>query len=956
MYIDQVRDHEEFNSIIDNPITGYKYIRLNSFFDSLHQCTSKKDVLIVNTHTKKNYTLTTDQINEMFDILNDLRKVDTDYHICERQYSENVTHSGITIDLDIFSDKCFNPEVILPFQDDIIKKFAKQIIKNLSFSEEFEAFAFILARRASTLIDEKYKYGIHVLFPTICVKKEHKKVIIDKLIENEKLNGFINDNFCIPCEKSSIDRNSFSFVNNLFGSRKTGIGFKSYVLNGCYHFLIKQNKRFFMKNIGIEEFNDFNLVRELSLTFQAEKAVKKIFEFDNPQSESNYQDYDDELTFGPDLSDGQIRTIIKLVSILPSSYYDDRNKWRDLIYSLANTSESLKSVADEFSKKSDKYDKDAFEELWNKAIENKDRENVITIRSLYHWARIESPNEYKNIINNLCSQLIKNIVNRCNGQIGHVHVASILQTMFKDKYIYDGATWWQYVTDQDDDLSWKWRQERIETIDLFSAMNPEGPIIEQLTDTILSIRLNLDSKTNVVAKYLKSVARSLEQCKKNLAMRPFRTNCVVESSRLFYSRDILERMDNDSNLIGCKKGIIKINKSSGCAEYINYQNEYLVSRMAPCGYHHFDPLNPTEKEMIVLKWMEDVIFESDARNKILFYLSTGIVGGAKASVMLLWEGSGTNGKSSVLNLWNNTLGRDYAAKLDIGILTFKRTDANSPKSAIYAIKGKRACWFDETDRMDHLTASMLKTLVNSGGQISVSEKYKTQEMIKVQATFVHLSNYSFIIREKDIGTWRRIMLYKSKIKFCMNPDPSNEHEKMEDKRYNDEYINDPEIHEAFFGILVYYYENLVKMFRGNIKEVPSPTIEWETKEFRKSQDKMTKFISENIVYNEHTGKIPLSELISEYNEWLNVHYQIRRDTDNYQETQKDFENSILKSYMTELPNGNKVLEKCRILTDKSREISSNDIFLNLNGKLENADSDRPETFNVSRINEPWWIF
>jgi phage/plasmid-associated DNA primase len=660
------------------------------------------------------------------------------------------------------------------------------------------------------------------------------------------------------------------------------------------------------------------------------------------------------------LSDKQIRTIIKLVVILPFEYYDDRNKWRDVIYSLANTSETLKDVAIEFSKKSEKFDDQEFEKLWEDAVNNTDKENKITYRSLYHWANQASPQEFKIIIRQSCSQTVRKIINEFTGRFGHTHIASILYELFKERFINNKTIWWQYITNPSDTYAWKWRQEQLEPNELYFAMN-QGPLVEQIDDGIAVINAIVETQPEDSIKYFEKIRKNLEESKKNITLTPFRKNCVIEVSRFFYSREVSDKMDADGNLIGCHQGILKVDKKMKNIEFINYQNEFFVSKMIPCRYRQFVPSEPTEKEQIVLRWFEDVVFEKDARNKILFYLSTGIVGGAKASIMLLWEGSGTNGKSSILNLWNNTLGKDYATKLDVGILTFKRTDANAPKSAVYAIKGKRAGWFDETDRTDQLTASMLKTLANSGGQISVAEKYKTQETIPIQATFIHLSNYSFVIKEKDTGTWRRIMFYRSKVKFCLNPNPQNEYEKLEDKRYSDEYINDPEIHEAFFSILVYYYEHLIRLFDGNIKLVPSPTIDEETRTFRKSQDKISKFITENMIYNESAKTLSISELVGKYTNWLEVQFKTSQRNDNCQETQKDFENSILRIYISELPNGNKVVEKCRILEDKDRSLIPGDFLIGLDGRpIINNDSFRQDpdyrTGMPSGKGESWWIF
>jgi phage/plasmid-associated DNA primase len=286
-------------------------------------------------------------------------------------------------------------------------------------------------------------------------------------------------------------------------------------------------------------------------------------------------------------------------------------------------------------------------------------------------------------------------------------------------------------------------------------------------------------------------------------------------------------------------------------------------------------------------------------------LATTLYRGLKEELILFWVGGGSNGKTFLLRMVSAVLG-DYATKLNINLLTSKRENPDKPNSAIMSIKGKGFGYFEESSERERLQESQLKNIVS--GKISSRDLNSKQETFDVNATLISASNYDFLINSTDHGTWRRIKYYRSKITFCKNP--RDKLERKEDPRFVQEFIRNDKYKEAFFSILSYFWCIFVSKYGKQMKNVASPTIEAETHTYRVSQDKLHKFICENVVCS--TGsKIKLDDFYEEYTKWYEKNVDKRHFT--LSTLRESLENSCLSKYVRTNDNKQLYIKDCRLL-------------------------------------------
>jgi len=951
--------------------------QLTSFLRNVGHYTSteKRDnrTNIIDQGDKKTYYFDPSTIQHLFYHLECCRLEKSIMHFSEKQYSTDIEYSGIMIDFDIkTTDK--NPTLTDKQYFKISQVILKHLVEDLIIIDhEFifhicftikETALEIKETRAeikeSILETKLYKYGFHILIPGIMVKKEYKKYLFQKLKNDTVINnillelGAINNENCSVTE--CLDQNSASVPVLFLGScKRTGIpynigAFLEVAADAPYDFPI-------IRKVNYNNDN-YNLVAELSLTTEAnyeemtsinetinnneiinvnknerqfkEPLIKKkiynakdfiITETQkNMQNDINCADEDfienmnDNSLSTLTLHNAEARYIHALLDLLDSSYYNDRNKWRNVIYALANTNSQYRPIATWFSMKSiEKYSSSALDILWNEAIESKNIENPLTVRSIIHWAKSCNPTLYKTIMSRTYFTLLSEYVYEHEGDIQHYMIAKILHLMIGKKFCVDVDStghycWFEFVIpNQTMKLGevWKWRKE-VEPDDIYIYISEKIPtIVSKINDHLEEMKNG--AKDENTAKYYLKLQKNFIKSKKNLYNNTFKNGIISEAKRLFRVRGFYDKLDTVPFLFGVANGVLKVGKQ---CSLINHFHEYPISRFTTVTWK---PHNSTDYwTAIVFNAICDIIPEPDARDWILYHASQGLNNGPKEGLMLFFLGNGQNGKTSLLRWIAKTL-HPYADKFNIQLMACGREDADKPNSAMMKFKHLNWAYAEESNKSQSLNVARMKEMVNSG-EVSGRELNCKQETFTMKSNFVAASQYSFIIDTTDHGTWRRLRHYTAKSKFVKNPEPSNPFEKKEDQRFVTEYPDNPEFLSGVLSVLTHYYEKLQNEYNGELKSVRSPTIEAETDEFRVSQDSLFRWIRSHIVISpECEETYPISDLANLYAAWYNKNVSHKDHT--MFEVIKELESSALSKYIKKLKTGVCVIKGCRLLDE-----------------------------------------
>ena len=670
----------------------------------------------------------------------------------------------------------------------------------------------------------------------------------------------------------------------------------------------------------------------------------------------------------------------QMLSLLDNSFCAEYAKWRNVIFALCNSGqtagEDYLPLARWFSQRCPekwvKGGRETLETLWGDSLKGQALKRTcstwrpLSRRSIIHWASQCSRTRFLELSNNDYYNTLARYVYAHGGVLAHGMVSEVLSKVLNDRFVADVIElspgkavyqWFEFVSagqPMKPGEIWKWRREaHPDEMHKFISNNLVD-IAKRIAKEVAEKQK--EAKDDVEAKYYKDLGKKLATSITKLYDNPFKNNVVDQSRYLFRRRGFIDSLDADPDIIGVANGILRIASAERpVSQLISGYHEWPVSRFTTVRYRPFDPNEPWTK--LLLGAMKQIVPEIDMRVWLMMFLSSGLYHGLKDPIMLFWIGSGRNAKTFAARMAAKVLG-DFASKLQISLLTSDREDASKPNSAFMRLKGRGFGYFEESNRCEVLNTSRLKEMVNPG-EVTASDKHTKQETFEITATPLSLSNYGFIIDTKDDGTWRRVRHYRSKAKFCPEPDPNNPYEHKDDRRFVREYVNDPECQTAFLSILVFFWERFQKEYNGDIGTVPCLTLDRETEQYRNSQDVLNRFIIERVVVSpEHPNPYPLPEVASRFCDWYQSNIEANSRRYVATEVLGDLENSSLSRFLTTAPNGSRVISGCRILSarEAAEELRPGEEFIGVKGRDAKAKETGGRVFGPHGEPEPdeWW--
>lgn len=668
--------------------------------------------------------------------------------------------------------------------------------------------------------------------------------------------------------------------------------------------------------------------------------------------------------------------IQQLLSLLDETYCSDYTKWRNVVFALCNAGEACNAdflpLAQWFSQRCpEKWTaggKESLEKLWEESKEGhairktSPHYKPLSKRSIIYWAKLCSPDRFKELSKGNYYNALATYIYKHGGVLAHAMIAEVLHMMLTERFVVDTVTtltsaryiWYEFVSEGQKMRPgeiWKWRVEaEPDELHMFIS-NKMVDIAEQIRREVMDKQKEASSDEE--GKYYKELKKKLDVSINNLYNNIFKKHSIEQARFMFRRRGFIEMLDKDPDILGVANGVIRLaTVGRPHTQLISGFHEWPVSRFTTVKFRPFDPTEYWTQ--LLLDATKKIIPELDMRNWFMMFLATGLYHGLKDPVMLFMVGCGSNAKTFLARMAEVVLG-DYATKLPITLLTSEREDASKPNSAVMQSKGKGFIYFEESNKREVLNTSRLKDMVNPG-VTNARDLGTKQETFENSATPLSLSNFGFIIETKDDGTWRRCRHYRAKAKFCSRPDPNNPYEHKDDRRFINDYINDPNCQTAFLGIMVYFWEKLQAEYQGSIRDVPCPTLDKETEIYRNSQDVLNRFVTERIVVSpKNQRQYPMAFISGQFCDWYQSNIESGGRRYVASEVIGDLSNSSLSRFLTTTPNGMQVLSGCRFLNaqDATEQLLEEESYIGAKSQDAVVSSSR---FGPGGEPEPekWW--
>jgi P4 family phage/plasmid primase-like protien len=782
----------------------------------------------------------------------------------EKQYIvEKSTDVGpLRIDFDFIYDRDKASDKHLHTKTQVTKfveAYINEINKYLDIPSNFDVY--IMEKRKPTFDTKKQKIksGIHIVVPEICTHKFVEQRVRRALLNSmdEYFNGLpLEEPWSKVYDEAVVNR---SVPWTVYGSRKTDPNSLPYLVS----YIIKHDNG----KLSIDEDKpepSFELMKLLSLRRDDSAATKfteegqKIYESleknkevrisggsavtpargrpaqrgDKPGSRGSSP------TNRPVLQplDADREQYLKNHTMnLKDSRFTDYNEWVQVAICLKNIHPDLLDVFLEFSQQiGPKYDEDDCINKWNSLTFRNDGDRLGE-GTLRFWSREDNREGYDEIEAENIDRLV---LTACSGT--EHDVGAVIYAKFRDQYKcvdFGKNIWFRWCghvwreTDKGVDLQLKlsrqiakvFRDRHLNVANQMSERNLTECSAEGKKDCGVCEYCQLEKQSNKYNEiYLK------------LKTTKFKDNVMKECREFFFDEEFTKKVDSNKELIAFNNGVLDLTtfefRDGKPEDYISFSTN--IDYDPEKKYYDYDTWPALDS------FICSVLRDPVVRDYFMKHLSTNLMGGNTAQKFHILTGSGSNGKSMILNLTAAALG-DYACTVPISLFTQKRKGSGNAAPEVIRLKGRRFVTMQEPDESIALNTGLMKE-ITSGEKMYARDLFKSGTEFEVQAKFHLACNDKPAINTTDGGTWRRLVVIEFTSKFVPNPKAENELPIDESIQFA---VGSKEWATPFLNYLVH----ILKEGKG-LRKLPAPEkVMQYTTEYRNDNDGIARFISEKLV-------------------------------------------------------------------------------------------------------------
>jgi len=755
------------------------------------------------------YNINKNNIPELYDILNDMYILGNNFSMTERLGDV----CPLIIDLDF---KYLTEIKERQYTQTTLQKLSVYLFRKIrelyKLSDKNQSHVWIMEKDTISKCDRvpyKMKDGLHLLFPNIIAeKKTYIKLIESILNDKDELDKLFKDT-CIEIPSNPVNEifdNHIYKPGNwfIYGSGKPNdlvykltniFKIKDNIIEELSTDIFLNNPREIMNKNSVRSQTDINV------EYIGPPILKKTISISNVNSIIDSEDIENMENIIK-IKKKDIDFAKKLTNILSAERASDCKTWIDVGYCLHNiSSKHLLNSWIIFSKKWIGYcNDDECKKQWEYMDNTASAEKDINIGTLVFWAKKDNPEEYERIK----KESLKDFVDK--SLIGektcgtHADVANVIYNFYKDLYVCCGLkdNNWYYFNE----LSGKWKQTEQGHV-LRSRLSADIIDLYQHYSNFYKDKRGDDPLSEVYQIYDTKHTNSMKVMIK-LKDSTYKDKIMKECKEKFYDADFMDKLNSKKTLLGFDNGIVDLkyetldNQGNTISETIFREgrpDDYIslsVGYKLPISKEDL-PINIEQiKENIVnindYKEMNDglddfinkVLPEEAVREYTLRFLASCLCGEVREEKFYFWTGSGSNGKSKIIELIDSTLG-EYSRPMDVSYLTTKRSNSAAASPELERIRYARFVSMSEPERDDQIYVGKMKQ-ITGGDKMSSRGLFKDTTEFKPQFKIVLMCNELPRLAGNDGGVARRIEVVDFVSKFTDNPRPSanNPHQYIAD--------------------------------------------------------------------------------------------------------------------------------------------------------------------------------
>jgi P4 family phage/plasmid primase-like protien len=561
-------------------------------------------------------------------------------------------------------------------------------------------------------------------------------------------------------------------------------------------------------------------------------------------------------TLSTDLSSEEykLKEVHEYTQILPEIYYEagSHEKNRLVAFALKNTDNRLFLSWIKLRSKASDFEYSSIEECydkWTKYFNKTNESSGLTYKSIIFWAKQDANEEYLKIKNKSIDYYIDQTI----FEPTEWDFAMILFNMFKDKYIctsITNKTWYVFNNHC-------WEEDKGNR--LRYAISRELYNIYRDKRDLCGIEAAKfetgDPRRDAFSKKVEKLSAIIPKFKTSSD----KNNIYREAHEIFYDKAFVEKMDSNKYLMSFSNGVIdfknKVFRDGLPQDYI--------TKSTRINYIDYSTVNGNcEIVQSILAFMEQLFPDKNLNRYMWDHLASVLIGENMNQTFNIYVGSGSNGKSILMDLMAQTLGQ-YKGTVPITLVTDKRNSIGGTSSEVIQLKGIRYAVMQEPSKNATINEGVMKELTG-GDPIQARGLYKESETFIPQFSLAVCTNSLFDITSNDDGTWRRIRICNFMSKFVdeITEDYFEEGTKQ--------FLKDKTLKEKLPMWAPVFASMLVKRaFENQGKVEDCDVVMSASNKYRNNQDYIAAFVNDKI--EKEVGKrVKQAEISEEFKAWYIV--------------------------------------------------------------------------------------
>ena len=537
---------------------------------------------------------------------------------------------------------------------------------------------------------------------------------------------------------------------------------------------------------------------------------------------------------------------------LTEKYYNPYDKWIRVGWALKNTSEKLFITWMAFSAQSQNFEFDKisdFYEMWRRF--DSANEDILTFRSIIYWAKNDNPEKYKEIREETISYFIDKTIETPTD----FDIALALYHMYKDEFTCVSIkkdAWYIY-------RNHRWEENEGGT-DLRMAISKE--LFQIYFKRLLDVQNILSSgtldATSEKHKELSANFKKISDLSNNLKRRGVKDNIMREAKEIFYDSTFIDKIDANPRLLCFANGIYDFDLKC----FRKGKPDDYISKSTKINYNPLDLKKDKKQIDEINDFMMKLFPESELRNYMWEHLSSTLIGENNDQTFNIYNGSGSNGKSKLVELMSMCLG-DYKATVPITLIAAKRNSIGSTSSEVAQLKGIRYAVMQEPSKGDRINEGIMKE-ITGGDPLQARALFKDSITFIPQFKLVVCTNTLLDVGSNDEGTWRRICVCEFISKFCKIEefDDERKYQFELDKKLANKFSDWTPVFMSMLVEKVILTDGLVNICSA---------VKSSSSNYRNTQDFYSEFASDKIK-SCPGGKIKETSLYEVFKLWYQLHH------------------------------------------------------------------------------------